>query len=84
MAELCGEIRLEEKRLEGELPGTLVIHVPGGGSGEYTVDGITLKAEDGILAVQTATIPEKDDPRPITSGAVYDEFSKAVALLRTI
>lgn len=44
----------------------------------------TLTLKDGILAVNTADEPVEDDVRPITSGAVYNEFSKAVALLKTI
>lgn len=38
---------------------------------EYLTDNVTDKVTEG-------------DRRPITSGAVYDEFSKAVALLRTV
>lgn len=60
----------------------------GGGSGtvadDLEVDEETLLLEDGVLSVNTADVAIKDDTRPITSGAVYEEFSKAVALLKTI
>lgn len=59
----------------------------GGGGGTATdleVDEETLLLEDGFLSVNTADAAIKDDTRPITSGAVYEEFSKAVALLKTI
>lgn len=44
----------------------------------------TLIMKDGILSVNTVDEVIEDDTRPITSGAVYGEFSKAVALLKTI
>lgn len=51
---------------------------------QFEVDEETLSLEDDMLSVKTASIVIKDDPRPITSGAVYEEFSKAIALLGTI
>lgn len=50
----------------------------------FEVDEDTLSLENEVLSVKTTDIVAKDDKRPITSGAVYDEFSKAVALLGTI
>lgn len=44
----------------------------------------TLTLKDGILSVNTVNEIIEDDLRPVTSGAVYEEFSKAVALLKTI
>lgn len=55
---------------------------PSGGVNFETDTSLTL--EDGVLSVKTANAATKDDARPITSGAVYEEFSKAVALLKTI
>ena len=51
---------------------------------QFDIEEETLRLEDNTLSVKTADEPIKDDKRPITSNAVYDEFSKAVALLRTI
>lgn len=51
---------------------------------DFEADENTLSLEEGVLSVKTANTAIKDDVRPITSGAVYEEFSKAVALLRTI
>lgn len=50
----------------------------------FKVDEETLQLENEILSVKTTNSAVKDDTRPITSGAVYEEFSKAVALLKTI
>lgn len=50
----------------------------------FEVDEDTLSLENEVLSVKTTDVVAKDDKRPITSGAVYDEFSKAVALLGTI
>ena len=55
---------------------------PGGGI-NFETDA-TLTLTNGILSVNTANEIIQDDPRPVTSGAVYGEFSKAVALLKTI
>lgn len=54
----------------------------GGGVDFETDDSLTL--EDGILSVNVADQATEGDSRPITSGAVYNEFSMAVALLKTI
>lgn len=51
---------------------------------QFDLDEETLSLEEGILSVKTTNEVVEDDPRPITSGAVYNEFSKAVALLKTI
>lgn len=57
--------------------------LPDAGGMSFTVDE-TLSFENGVLSVNTTDEPVRDDIRPITSGAVYDEFEKAVALLKTI
>lgn len=44
----------------------------------------TLTMEGGILSVNIADAVTEGDTRPVSSHAVYDEFSKAVALLKTI
>lgn len=44
----------------------------------------TLQLEDGILSVNVIDEVIEDNLQPVTSGAVYNEFSKAVALLKTI
>ena len=56
-----------------------------GGSGgvDFETDE-TLTLENGVLSVNTVDQVIEDDFRPVTSGAVYQEFSKAVALLKTI
>ena len=56
---------------------------PTGGGVVFETDA-TLKLENGILSVNTIDEVVEDDARPITSGAVYNEFSMAVALLKTI
>lgn len=56
---------------------------PPSGGVDFETDQ-TLKLEEGILSVNTVDEVIEDDTRPITSGAVYGEFSKAVALLKTI
>lgn len=56
---------------------------PSGGGTSFETDE-TLILENGVLRVNTTDEPEKDSTLPITSGAVYDEFEKAVALLKTI
>ena len=44
----------------------------------------SLKVRDGVLSVNTTDLVEEDNGQPITSGAVYNEFRKALALLNTI
>lgn len=51
---------------------------------QFDPDEETLSLEKGVLSVKTTNEVTEDDPTPITSGAVYNEFSKAVALLKTI
>ena len=50
----------------------------------FEVDNETLSLENKVLSVKMTSVIAKDDNRPITSGAVFEEFSKAVALLSTI
>ena len=56
---------------------------PPSGGVQFETDS-TLLLENGVLSVNTADEAEEDNNLPITSHAVYNEFSKAVALLRTI
>lgn len=59
----------------------------GGGTGggvAFDIDDETLKMQDGVLRVNTINAVEQDSRQPITSGAVYTEFGKIVALLETI
>ena len=53
-----------------------------GGEDFKTDESLIMK--DGVLCVNTVDEIIEDDSRPVTSGAVYGEFSKAVALLKTI
>lgn len=54
-----------------------------GGNVDFQV-GETLKLENGILSVNTTDTAVKDDPRPITSQGVYNEFAVINALLAII
>lgn len=56
---------------------------PPSGGLQFETDS-TLSLEEGVLSVNTAEEAEENNNLPITSHAVYNEFSKAVALLRTI
>lgn len=56
---------------------------PPSGGVQFETDS-TLSLEEGVLSVNTAEEAEENNNLPITSHAVYNEFSKAVALLRTI
>lgn len=56
---------------------------PPSGGVQFETDS-TLSLEEGVLSVNTAEEAEESNNLPITSHAVYNEFSKAVALLRTI
>lgn len=55
----------------------------GGGTGGYAI-GDGLKVENGKLSVDTATVAEQDNTKPITSGAVYTAVGNINALLATI
>ena len=55
----------------------------GGGAGGYAI-GDGLKVENGKLSVDTATVAEQDNTKPITSGAVYTAVGNINALLATI
>lgn len=61
------------------------VDIPGGSGGgvDFKTDE-TLNLENGVLSVNTVDEVIEDSTMPITSGAVYGEFSKAVALLKTI
>lgn len=54
-----------------------------GGAGGYAI-GDGLKVENGKLSVDTATVAEQDNTKPITSGAVYTAVGNINALLATI
>lgn len=56
---------------------------PPSGGVQFETDS-TLSLKEGVLSVNTAEEAEENNNLPITSHAVYNEFSKAVALLRTI
>lgn len=58
---------------------------PGGGGGFYYKIGAGLKITGGdTLAVDTATVVQQDNTKPVTSGAVYTEVGNINALLATI
>lgn len=57
--------------------------VPGGDM-SFAIDNETLIVENGVLRVNTINKVQQDNTQPITSGAVYTEFGKIVALLETI
>lgn len=64
-----------------------VYRTGGGGTGggfPFDLDENTLAVKDGVLRVNTIDRVEQDNTQPITSGAVYTEFGKIVALLETI
>lgn len=56
----------------------------GGGGMPFDIDDKTLVVENGVLRVNTTGEVQQDNTQPITSGAVYTEFGKIVALLETI
>ena len=57
----------------------------GSGGGGYTIgDGLKLDAATNTLSVDTAAAVEKDNTKPVTSGAVYTEVGNINALLATI
>lgn len=58
-------------------------HISIGGAGGYDI-GDGLKVENGKLSVDTATVAEQDNTKPITSGAVYTAVGNINALLATI
>lgn len=69
--------------------GGRLLYVPKGSSENIDVNagfeiGNGLKLEEGVLSVDTASIVEKDDARPVASAAVYAEIGDIEALLETI
>lgn len=78
-------MRKLEENLEGEAARAVEKYLQ-----ENPIDGVkfvtddTLSLQDGVLSVKAVNQVIEDDLRPVTSGAVYEEFSKAVALLKTI
>lgn len=56
----------------------------GGGGVYFETDDTLNLSEEGVLSVNVMDKVEQDNANPVSSGAVYDEFSKAVALLKTI
>ena len=63
-------------RLAGKLGGS------GGGPSYQIGDG--LKVVEGVLMVDTAEAVERDNTKPVTSGAVYMQLGNVEALLKTI
>ena len=55
-----------------------------GGTGADIITDHTLKMENGILSVNTASEVEKDNTLPVTSAAVAVEVGNINALLETI
>lgn len=86
LAELPPKVKALEENLEGQVAEAVSEYLkenpPSGGVQFETDDTLTLK--NGILSVNTTDQVIEDDTRLITSGAVYNEFSKALALLKTI
>lgn len=78
-AQLAQRVGTLEDKVENLKPGGST----GGGGVDFETDD-TLNLENGILSVNTTDDVEEHNDLPITSHAVYNEFSKAVALLRTI
>lgn len=58
--------------------------VTGGGDGESYQIGSGLKVVDGKLTVDVVDAVEKDNTRPVTSGAVFTTVGNIDALLQTI
>ena len=83
--DLDERMRKLEENLEGEAARAVEKYLQ-----ENPIDGVkfetddTLSLQDGVLSVKAVNQVIEDDLRPVTSGAVYEEFSKAVALLKTI
>lgn len=63
--------------LTGQVTGT------GGGSAPYQI-GSGLKLEENVLSVDVADTVEKDNSKPVTSGAVYMELGNVEALLANL
>ena len=75
-----------EKNLDAQVESSVKKYLeknPSSGGVKFETDE-TLTLKDGILSVNTIDQVIEDDLRPVTSGAVYQEFVKAVALLKTI
>lgn len=67
------------KYVESQLP------LPDVGSGGYQIGaGLKLDPESGTLSVDTVTVVEEDNTKPVTSGAVYAQLGNVEALLKTI
>jgi hypothetical protein len=75
---IWAQLQQEIEEIKQQGPGS-----GGGGNVDFETDE-TLTLKDGVLSVNTIDQVIEDDKRPVTSGAVYQEFSKAVALLKTI
>lgn len=46
--------------------------------------GESLRITDGVLSVDTATVVQQDNTKPVTSGAVHTEIGNIEALLEKI
>ena len=67
-----------------KLTGTMDKDVRTNEGGEFYPIGDGLKIVDGKLTVDVVDAVEKDNTRPITSGAVYTTVGNIDALLQTI
>lgn len=54
------------------------------GTGTNLMPGENIDITDGVISVKTAPNVEKDNTKPITSGAVYTEIGNINVLLQTI
>lgn len=80
-AAIAAAIRAENAAGSGGEPGG----EPGGGGSFYYKIGDGLKIVGGdTLSVDTATVVQQDNTKPVTSGAVYTEVGNINALLATI
>lgn len=54
------------------------------GTGTNLMAGENIEIVDNVISVKTAPNVEKDNTKPITSGAVYTEIGNINVLLQTI
>lgn len=74
------------KTINGIAPdenGNVEIPNAGGGAANFKTDE-TLKFENGVLSVNTASVMEENNTLPITSAAVYTVVGNINAILDTI
>lgn len=83
VSEIAGGHRVVITDMEGEKSFD-VMDGQGEGSGVYFETDATLSLENGVLSVNTADAPERDNTLPITSAAVFESVGNINALLETI